>query len=87
MTGEEFGGLAPSELAELIEVWEERERRADFRAGQICFVLSEINRDRKRRVFPFHPADFFPSLDSLRPEGLDDDDLEAKLDIALGGRR
>lgn len=34
--------------------------RADYRAGLICAVLANINRDPKRRSQPYEPADFMP---------------------------
>ncbi|RYD01632.1 hypothetical protein N752_29075 [Desulforamulus aquiferis] len=35
-------------------------QKADFRAGLICSVLANINRDRKVRPQPYSPADFIP---------------------------
>lgn len=34
------------------------EERADLRAAQICAVLAEVNRDKKKRPEPFTPKDF-----------------------------
>jgi hypothetical protein len=44
------------------QVRQETGQRADFRAGQICALLANINRDLSKRPLPFEPADFFPSL-------------------------
>lgn len=78
--------MPPAEVRELLEAWRARERRADFRAGQVCFLLAEINRDRERRATAFSPADFFPSLEDLRPDPPSEDELEAKMEaLARGG--
>ena len=78
--------MPPADVHDLVEAWRARERMADFRAGQVCFLLAEINRDKERRPQPFSPADFFPSLEDLRPEPPSEDELEAKLDaLARGG--
>jgi hypothetical protein len=34
--------------------------RADLHAAQVCAVLAEVNRNRKKRRKPFRPADFLP---------------------------
>jgi len=80
MSGEELGRLDPGDVHKLLEAWRERERRRDVRVGQVCALLAEVNRDRERRPQPFHPADFFPSLEDLRPPPPGDEELEAKLD-------
>ncbi len=86
MCAQELGRLSPGDVRELLHAWRERERRLDFRAGQICSILAEINRDHERRSAPFSPADFFPSLEDLRPDSPGDDELERKLDaMARGG--
>lgn len=84
MTAAELGGLGPQDVHDLIEAWNDRERRADLRAGQVCYLLAEINRDRETRREPFSPADFFPSLEIYRPESPPDEDLEAKIDDVMG---
>lgn len=75
----------PADVADLIEIYQEREQRADFRAGQICWLLAEINRDSKKRPVPFSPADFFPSLGAGSDDGDEDEALTAKLE-AVGAR-
>jgi hypothetical protein len=77
--------MAPREVAELREAWVERERRADYRAGVIACLLANAHRDDKAKPTPFHVADFFPSLEDLRPEPPSDEELERKLVEALGG--
>lgn len=42
----------------------------DFRAGQICAVLANVNRDPKARREPFSPRDFMPAL-ARALQGLD----------------
>lgn len=79
----EFEDLEPGELHDCIEAWKRRERRADFRAAQVCLILAESNRDREARAFPFEAADFFPSLAEVTPAKTDDA-LWAKLNAAAG---
>lgn len=82
----ELGAMSPAEVRELLDAWQARERRLDFRAGQVCFLLAEINRDRESRPTPFSPADFFSSLEALRPEPPSVDQLEQKLEaLSRGG--
>lgn len=54
--------------------------RRDLRAGQICWILAEAHRSKSDRAWPFHAADFFPSLEALRPDGPSDEQMAAKLD-------
>ena len=78
--------MSPAEVRDLLDAWEARERRPDFRAGQVCWLLAEINRDREARPVPFCPADFFPSLELLRPDPPTDDQLERKMEaLSRGG--
>jgi hypothetical protein len=37
----------------------------DFRAGQVCATIANVNRDSKARRDPFMPRDFMPALDRL----------------------
>jgi hypothetical protein len=37
--------------------------QADFRAGQICATLANVNRDPRARAEAWAARDFFPSLD------------------------
>lgn len=43
-----------------IEPW--GDYRADRRAGEICAVIGNVNRDSKRRPEPFGPEDFMPYI-------------------------
>ena len=86
MSAAELDATPPAEVFELIEAWRRREKRADLRAGQVCAILAEVNRDSTRKATPFHPADFFPSLAEDRAS-VTDDELEQKLDAlaSFGG--
>lgn len=37
--------------------------QADFRAGQICATLANVNRDPRARSEPWAARDFFPALE------------------------
>lgn len=67
MTAAEFGVLAPSDLNDLWEAWEQREARLDLRAGVIAASIAGGS-----------PADFFPSL--LPPPPATTEELEAKIE-------
>jgi hypothetical protein len=64
------------------------EERADFRAGQICSTLANIQRAKKEDQV-FEPGDFFASLRphevDVENEGvlLDDADAQSKLIMAV----
>ena len=80
--------MSPAEVGGLLRAWSARERRADRRAGVIAMVLAEINRDADKRSQPFHPADFFPSLERERPEPPSGEELNGKIEAffrAFGG--
>lgn len=81
----ELGSMSPGDVYALREAWQRREQRADLRAGQICFLLAETNRNREKNPWPFSPADFFPSLEEFRPDPPSEADLERKLDAMAGG--
>jgi len=68
MTGAELERLGPAELRELQDAWMERERRLDWRAGVVASIMANAHRDSESCPAPFHPADFFASLDTARPE-------------------
>lgn len=55
----------------------------DYRFGVLAQLLVEIHRDPKAWGHRTHMADFFPSLERLRPDLPDDDALDRKLE-ALG---
>lgn len=76
----ELGVLPPAEVAALIDRWTERERRADFRIATLCVLYGEAHRDRKRHRQPFHVADFFSSLEHLRPPPPTDADIARRMD-------
>ena len=81
MQAEEFGRLNLAELFELIEVWNKREKRQDFRAARICQVMANMNRGKNTP--PFDAWDFFESLESMRPEPPADDELERKIEAVF----
>lgn len=88
MHAEEFGALSPAECAEIFDAWYRREQRLDYRAGILAMLIANANRDHKVRPFPFHPADFFRSLEELRDGEEDDAAMESKIDAlfeSLGG--
>lgn len=66
----ELAAMGPAELFELTEAWLNRERRADYRAGVIAASMVGGS-----------PADFFASL---QPDPLTEEELELKLEKALG---
>lgn len=39
------------------------EERADLRAAQICAILANVHRDKKKRPKPFQPKDFMFAFD------------------------
>lgn len=80
MPADEFRGLTPADLDRLIEAWEARERREDYRAGVVACLIANSNRDRKETPRPFRVSDFFPRLAEPRPEPTDEE-LEARLDM------
>lgn len=57
---DEFWTLTPAEWERMVKGYLAREERADYRAGLICAVLANINRDEKKRSKPYEPADFMP---------------------------
>lgn len=82
MMADEFDRLTVEELARLRAIWFEREQRLDMRAARVCWVIAESNRTKPPA---FDPADFFPSLNSLRPAPPTDEEMERKLDAVFGG--
>lgn len=86
ITADELGAMPPGDVFDLLEAWRQREKRADFRAAQVCTILAEVNRDKDRKPTPFHPGDFFPSFAEDR-EPISESELEAKLEaLANFGR-
>lgn len=84
MSDAEFGSTQPGYFRLLMEAWRNKQRRQDLRAGQICTMLAEVNRDRNKRARPYTPADFFPSLADLVGDFPDEEALEEKLDRVFG---
>lgn len=62
MIGGEFDQLAPVELGDLIQAWDDRQRREDRRFGVVATVIAEPNRNRRVVLRPYTPATFFSSL-------------------------
>lgn len=85
MRSDELEGLAPGEIYELRQAWADRERRADLRAGVIAACVANPYRNTSEHPRPFHPADFFPSLEDLRPQPPSDEELDAKIEAAFPG--
>lgn len=77
--------MSPAEVHDHREAWRERERRADWRFGMLAAAISNPYRDSARQAQPFHPADFFPSLEDMRPPPPSDEELASKIEAALGG--
>lgn len=61
------------------EAWEQRVRREDLRAGVLASLVVNMF-GRGKNDPPLHPADFFPSLDELRPPPPTLEQEEARLD-------
>ena len=55
-----FWQLTPAELCIEIEAWNQRQQIEDYRAGLLCAVIAEPNRDSKKHKQPFTPQDFMP---------------------------
>lgn len=60
LTEDEFWGLTFKEFDALLKRQAANIERQDFRAGLICAVLANINRDPKKSKV-FTPQDFMPS--------------------------
>lgn len=58
LSSQDFWRLTLAQFNALISRYNDEQRRRDYRAAQICSVLAEIYRDRKKRVKPFSPQDF-----------------------------
>lgn len=46
--------------------YQEQQKRADFRAGQIAQILANSNRDPQKTPDPWTAGDFFPSVRETR---------------------
>lgn len=77
----EFDALSLVELDALSEAWRLRVVREDYRAGVLASLVA--NAMKGKDDIASHPADFFHSLEHLRPE-LTPEQMEAKLDSVFG---
>lgn len=74
---EVFWTLAPPEIYAAIEAYNERERRADMRAGLVAATLVNVNRSSSSQAL-VRPEDFFKQRD--RPEDyMSEEDALAEL--------
>jgi hypothetical protein len=64
LTEEEFLDLTTAELKVFYDVQAKLEQREDFRFAQICYILAETNRDKKRK--PYKIEDFMPRAAKVR---------------------
>lgn len=80
MTPAELGALGPADVRALLDAWAARERRADLRAAHLTAMYANFHRNTREFPYPFHIADFFPSLDSLRPPPPTAEELGSKWD-------
>lgn len=51
--------LTPAQFAALVKRKIVSDEREDLRAGMICAVIANVNRNPKKRLAPFEPGDFF----------------------------
>jgi hypothetical protein len=49
----------------LTERENQRQARLDFRTGQICALIANVNKDAKKRPQAYQPGDFFPALNDV----------------------
>lgn len=70
MRADELDGMSPADFGALVSEWRAEQRRLDYRAGVIAVLV---------RGGGCHPADFFPSLDVMRPPPPSEEELERKL--------
>ena len=80
--------MRPSELGEFmalnaISPW--TQWRDDFRVAQVCAILAEIHRDRKKRSQPYTERDFM--LDYILDRAQRDKDVSSRIRTAFGGRK
>ncbi|AQU06109.1 hypothetical protein B1772_04745 [Dehalococcoides mccartyi] len=60
LTEDQFWRLTLKEYAALLKHHRINMEWQDYRAGLICSVLANINRDPKKHTKPYTPADFMP---------------------------
>jgi hypothetical protein len=82
MPSDEFRAMATDEILELVEKWEDREKRSDMRFGVIATIAANLMRGENQQ--PYHPADFFRSLEDTRPGLPTQDELVEKIMSAFG---
>ena len=62
----------------------------DFRSAQICWIIAEVNRDRKKRSKAYTPKDFMPRREAKEaPKKLTGEQMLERvkmINIALGGK-
>ena len=75
----------------MIDAYLENQESLDFRAGLICSVIAEVNRDRKKRSRRFKPSDFMPVYKNRKKEIRQEQDPKNQarmlkaLTLAMGG--
>ncbi len=60
----------------LVARYKEAEDWLNYRAGLICSVIANVNRDPKKKPEPFTPSDFMPQTKKVTKEMSQDDLLE-----------
>jgi len=60
MTWEELRGYTLGQVLTMLRLEEERQTRADVRSARVCWILANINRDKKLKPQPFDLFDFMP---------------------------
>jgi len=90
LTESDFWGLTLAQLNSLTRAYNADQKNKDYRAALICTILANIHRDPKKKVKPFEPEDFFPSLASKKPQKeLTEEEMMTRLKLmnaAFGGK-
>lgn len=91
MSRRELDRVSAGELGDVIAEWrkreeaeQDRELAMDWRFGQLCSLLANVHRNPDKAPWPYHPADFFGSLERFRPPPPTDDEMTAKLNALAG---
>ena len=58
LSREEFWSLDGDQIKAFLKVHKNKRIREDYRSAQICWILAEINRDKKQRARPFKVDEF-----------------------------
>ena len=61
LTDKQFWHLTLAQFNALAKRYLGAEERQDWRAGQICAVIANVNRDPKKRTQAYEAKDFMPS--------------------------